>query len=1031
MLHIIKNYKKLFCGLVESRFDEWGSSLFDLDDDKDIDSKDMDNALEIIKKLNIDNESLVSQIDSIKSAVWTWPGYDLNNIDLKDFINTIETNYNSDMAKIKAKYQKNTLSIISQSSSNSDLLKTKTNNISEENIRHSNSDIVEYKIDNHNAELDETSRILTISTWLTNAFKEMAANDAEWYSITRILNEVFGKNNVDKIVLDELDRQDLNIKANSWKIERALETLGLHKEGYDSEFPRNEINPAMKFLSVISPILNVIWKSLPWATWVYLTDANIPWTSKIVPWLSLAKSTALHDWIQSWMEWEFEFNEEKAKYGRESVASAWDLRGVLTTYIWETRSEDYISWKISKLSTKEDHVIRKAIKNAIIDQLEYANNESFHWGPLNFIFDTLLSNDAKNGDSVLNELKWLLTYGSLDEVFNKITELNSLHYEEDERAARDVVQSNKNKTKFFNELKINNKYLNKASQLLKIWENKLSIIYKFENKEGFVKAYWLEDFKWTIDKVYTAIESWDMSTLQNLSANEKELFSVIWTDKLWEYRIKYLKNTTWITQINEWRHRHWVDLRWMDSAKVYNALTENGVVPGESSLQTIYKWLILTNKLNNVWFIEFNEAMKKTQDVSMSALRWKVINTSRQWIHNSAVTTFEKWFMKLEESIKHTYIDKEFTTYNGGQKVTETVRYNIYIKPECSNLLIVPESISWTQRYENAPLLDDRMFNEIPLTMPIVIPYALFQTKTKTRTETHDENQQIEGTRERTWTWTWTHQVEHTREIYRNEEVLNPDVTTTPWATTWTAPSVNFWSWANSPSIPWGAPVWSPLTTPGWSVWTAVPTYERVLVWTETYYTTEAYNYTYNYTETYFRDNWVTITNTVSEQVARSCQDNIKDFVATSLAAGLAQNIIFSWIKERLQQNWIPTTPLKEFTIDTFSKVSDGAQSHSTWIDSLPLAKTEAIPEWEVYSEVEGEAYTLESIAPVRDIKDGWTSFIPNPDPVYPELVYTEPVTEPVKTKTKKIYDAHWNVVTSFEVEDTDSADSVVVEEAK
>jgi len=974
MLHIIKQIKGSFISLLENKFDwEWFQVFDGAKDwikDSRVDAQELHKIATQVYKLEWNNakrNELIKELNKRINQI-NWGAFDNSENSQKYFDNLV--NKYSDLfkqiteqkdnvsdnikwiSKVERKKVSNEVSIKKTSGK----LKTKSDvvnaardsssNIAEKSIRHSNKKEVERKISNHEKELDNTSKLLDYSKWIQSAINDIAENESEGYSLTRAFNELVWNNDEGKIILKELNKEEKFIEANSAKVERALETLNLYKNVWATSENRNWISwvedrkfsIAKNFICKAGAVLKVISKALPWATWVYLTDANIPWTSKIVPGLDLNKSLALQEWINGGMEWEFVYNKEKADFGRNAVETAWDLKSTLTTYVGSKASEKFLSWKISALSVKEKNVIKKALANIIEPQLEFVNNESFHGGPINWIMDTLLSNDAKNADKLLeNFSKIIKENGSLDNIFNQADKIIEWLEEEDDWASRDAVKSNKNKVNFFKELHKSNKDLNKISKLLSLGQNNLSILKKFENKEDFISAYGLQDFAKTINKVHTAIEKGDTNTLKNLKKWEKQLFSAIWTDKLGEFKLRFLQKTKRLdANVKGWKYG--MDLTNANWSEAYKLLSKYWVEKNLNTVQTLFKGLINTSKINNVWLSEFDNALKKLNTVSISELHWKVLNTSKSG--QGALTTFESGLDKNDKNVKHTYIDKEFTYYQWGNKITEKVRYNIYLRPECSNLLVVPEAIEWTKKVTKAPKLDNAMYNEIPLTTPIVIAYSIINKLTKKGTRTKEVERTWTKTEERTWTRTetrtWTRQQTTTTEV----EVQNPHWTSNPDVTwgqdnaTWgvtadveatTSSTSAWWDFGNGQTTTPSATTWTWTTT---STWTGiqVPTHETITTTVNVPYT-----YTVNVPYTYTIEVPYTYMETVIEEftykVSKSAGRKLAESFAASIDSGLTQEYISKALSECAVKNNIPAKELKTFVKEDIPRIYSKAKN--------------------------------------------------------------------------------------------------------
>jgi len=994
MLHIIKQIKGSFISLLENKFNwEWFQVFDGAKDwikDSRVDAQELHKIATQVYALEWNNEKRSELIKELNKRInqINWWAFD-NSEDSQKYFNWLVNKYSDIFKQITE--QKNNISdniknisvkqrgVVSGEVSikkNSGRLRTKSDvvnaardsgsNIVEKSIRHSNKNEVERKISNHEKELDNTSKLLDYSKPLQDAFKDIAENKSEGYSLYRIFNEIVWNNKNSEIILKKFKEEKELIDSKSNMIEDALETLHLYKNVWaTSENKRwiawvedRRFSIAKNFLCKVWPFLSVLWKIAPWFTGVYVIDKNIPFTSKLVPWLNLNESLALHDWIKWGMDKPFVYNKEKADFGRNAVETAWDLKSILTTYVGSKASEKFLAWKISSLSVKEKNVIKKALANIIEPQLKFVNHESFHGGPINWLMDTLLSNDAKNADKLLeNFSKIIKENGSLDNIFSQADKIIEWLEEEDDWASREAVKSNKNKINFFKELHKSNKDLDKISKLLNLGQNNLSILMKFENKDDFISAYGLQDFAKTINKVHTAIEKGDTNTLKNLKWWEKQLFSVIWTDKLGEFKLRFLQKTKRLdANVKGWKYG--MDLTNANWSEAYKLLSKYWVEKNLNTVQTLFKGLVNTAKIDNIWFSEFDNALKNLNTISISELHWKVLNTSKNWLKSSAFTTFESGLNKNDKNIKHTYIDKEFTYYQWGNKITEKVRYNIYLRPECSNLLVVPEAIEWTKKVTKASKLDNAMYNEIPLTTPIVISYSILKKLTKKGTRTKEVEREWTRTETREWTRT------ETREWIR--EVENPDVTTNPgwdWSAnnavdwwvqnTWTTTDIGSWTTPSGPPAGWPNTNLPP-TTPGWSVPWDVPT-----VWeTYTYEVEVPYTYEVEVPYTYME----TVIEEFTYEVWKTFGTKLSESLLASIGSGLAQWAINKALLDCKKENNIPTKDFNLFVEKDAPKIIEKLKGKWVIKATSPVAKIDN-PKYNKKPEVElkSDIYTIKS----------------------------------------------------------------------
>jgi len=600
------------------------------------------------------------------------------------------------------------------------LSKSSNSWIAEKTIRHHNSERVKWKIDAYSKSLDDVKALFSVSEELQKWIRNIRDNENDWYSIWHWIKALLGKNDR-AALLSEQNKYANLLNANQDKLNRALDTFF----SWDTAWGDMRVSSAKNFIN----------KAWPWLIWVYITDIPLPFTAKKVPWLDLNQTLALEKWIKNWMPWEFKYTKADAELGKDVIAKAWDLRWTLTTYMWSRTAEKILSGRVEELSKKEKEVLVLYVKNILLPQMQYAHDDSFtvlKWDLFN-LFDWLWGSQW-DSQAVIDNLKKAVDSNDMDRVMELLWKELSLLHKEDEKSSKDIVSSLDNKVNIFNEMYNNNKLLSKIGRLLWLWENRLAILYKFEDLNWFIEAYWLQEFEETLSRVHSNIEN-NRDPYDGLGRKKKrikQLFNVIWTDKLGEFKLRYLRPTKWTKYINRWLHKYWVDLRNAHTPdEKYNLLKNYWVEKARNwwvynTIDTLYKWLINVQWLDNIWYSEFDNALKNLEEIPVSELNSVVLNTSRRWLSKTALTNFTRWLDKNDAYVNHTTIDKHFTYFQGGKKITEDIRYHIYLRPECSNLLIVPETIEWSKVVEDAPQLDTRMYDEIPLKVPLVIPYSVF-----------------------------------------------------------------------------------------------------------------------------------------------------------------------------------------------------------------------------------------------------------------------------------------------------------------
>ncbi len=605
--------------------------------------------------------------------------------------------------------------------------------IVEKNIRTYTPEESENKIDAYSKSLDKVKELFSVSKDIQEAINRVRKNQNDWYHLWHGIKSLLWKNDREKVFAQWSEYEKLLLK-NQNKLERALEKLGIDR--YETNINGEEESDVLgnpKKSEKMRNASDFIIKTWPWLIWIYITDIPLPFTAKLIPGLDLNKSLALEKWIKAGMPWEFEYTKKDIEYWKDVIEKAWDLRGALSTYMWSETAEKILSWKVENITKKEKEVLILFLKNIILPQLQYAHDDSFtvlKWDLFNF-FDWISWQQA-DSQEVINNLKKAIEEWNLNKAQKLFNQALQLLKEENEESSKGIVKSLDNQKYNFDQIKRNHEVFKKMGELLNLGEGRINILYKFDNLDDFIEAYWLQNFKEVISKVYENVEN-NKVVYEEISRKDikiiRELFSVVWTDKLGEFKLKYLEKKDNVKYVNRGLHKYGMDLRNAHNSKEkYELLSNYGVEKGYNTIDTLFKGLVQIQWLDSIWYEEFNESLKNLEEISIEQLDNLVLNTSRQNIDSSYLTEFKRGLDKNDTYVNHTTIDKQFVYYENGKKVIEKIKYHIYLRPECSNLLIVPETIEVYKTKVAAPRLKDiAMYNQIPLTIPLVIPYNILK----------------------------------------------------------------------------------------------------------------------------------------------------------------------------------------------------------------------------------------------------------------------------------------------------------------
>lgn len=289
-------------------------------------------------------------------------------------------------------------------------------------------------------------------------------------------------------------------------------------------------------------------------------------------------------------------------------------------------------------------------------------------------------------------------------------------------------------------------------------------ILKVEDKELFKKFSMISTF-WTVTDFLSAFPSndleirWYLSSLEtadsldryvnllkqiNKSTKLNQYFNVVfnahksnsWMSAWKNYRIWNIPKETWLTRINnsvDRQFKYWEALDINATAeealnKMRSETTEKWWdKPSMNILWNIVSWMILKAWITDITTADLEKAITdKWEAIPLDDLNTNVINTAKgSKFSNDEITSFPKLkFDRGDTHAFHTTIEKEIVLYKKNwEKVTVTKVYDIYLRPECNNLLIIPWSNSQISKLNQADFnMDISSLNTktIPITLLMI-----------------------------------------------------------------------------------------------------------------------------------------------------------------------------------------------------------------------------------------------------------------------------------------------------------------------
>ena len=313
--------------------------------------------------------------------------------------------------------------------------------------------------------------------------------------------------------------------------------------------------------------------------------------------------------------------------------------------------------------------------------------------------------------------------------------------------------------KYMNEISWQNKDIqNKFGWLLELWDKKFNDynrILALVDLNNLHSMMWVSENtpkdKQALDSLIKILNTVPLNG-QALSAWEKanpktyDFIKSLWSEKdMLEYRLSTLPNEIKLKKVNVWNSKHWIDLSqkkkyddwYIDFDKIKNdnlaalAAAEYLSPDGKMSmLWHAYKSFLEKWWVTGISYEDFRKAFSAKQTVPITpdlVNKWNIINTWRktwQW----KVTSF--WELQSKLGDTHVFklhpIQKTYSFYENGQAITVTANYDLYLRTNCTNPLIVPGTIDI--RKNGVPMPEGELISltQVSGRLPIVIPWFLF-----------------------------------------------------------------------------------------------------------------------------------------------------------------------------------------------------------------------------------------------------------------------------------------------------------------
>ena len=241
--------------------------------------------------------------------------------------------------------------------------------------RPSNPGKVLKQIDDLKTDITYLKKRLKFTEELNKMLEDHTLHSLKWWNIAFLVETLFEGDDPSMyryIITDREKRERLLYSPdNKEKLERGI--MFLWSKYVDDTGDIKTLS--RHWNSVLTGVLRFV----PWLFWVYLFDIPVSISGKIFVWADIGKSIEFMNWIQSWMEWEFEeFHQENVKKWNIPIAQN-ILRNLATILRLDSGQEaNLLAGKFDELSKEFKELIASYVEFRLIPDLMTLQNASYN-----------------------------------------------------------------------------------------------------------------------------------------------------------------------------------------------------------------------------------------------------------------------------------------------------------------------------------------------------------------------------------------------------------------------------------------------------------------------------------------------------------------------------------------------------------------------------------------------------------------------------------------------------------------------------
>ena len=562
----------------------------------------------------------------------------------------------------------------------------------------------------------------------------------EWYSLFNWVKHLFWETAQKKIIGDRDHYKALMSQPwNKEKLRRAINTLTSQARSNKDDIEGDIKN---------SKILDHAIKALPWLLGIYVADIPLPFWKKMWIWADVNKSIMFQEWIEWGMQGEFrdyyKSNEAKILKPRKEQTT---LKGILSqTELTSEQQAAILDWDLSRLDAKTRSMLLAYIEHILIPNIEAMATWSFNpfekwflWVFKDKKYDTVAGVVKGLKEFVASGWRWIMPA--------PVDAFNALEAEWDIDA--NIITWQREQVDYMWEIAWDNENIQrKFAGLAKLWKEKYNDynrVFALKDLNNLYSVLWVNPWEPSLQSLINVLSAspinWQaLNSWQAQYPDTYRFIKALWSDKdMLEYRISSVPRINWLRKINVWNSKHWEDLsKYSNEEALARAESTTPEKWGKiSTLWYAYKSFVEKWRITGVSYEEFRNAFAGKQTVPVNELQGKqeVLNT---WRKEWQFVTINPEKLKTKDVFKLAPIQKSYTIFENGEEVTITTNYQLYLKTDCSNPLIVPGTVNITKR--GVPVQDKELTSLIQVSrrFPLVIPWFVFRKPPHTTTSKLD-----------------------------------------------------------------------------------------------------------------------------------------------------------------------------------------------------------------------------------------------------------------------------------------------------